>query len=113
MPEDTHHSSTEVIVPVATYLKIFAALIVLALLTTGLAFIDLHVFNTILAMTIAVTKAVLVVLFFMHVKYEGRLTLVFAIAGFCWLAIMLILTASDYLTRGWLPAPGAVPPIPF
>ena len=113
MPEEHHHLASEVIVPVATYLKIFALLIVLALLTTGLAFIDLHAFNTILAMTIAITKAVLVILFFMHVKYERRLTLVFAVAGFCWLAIMLILTASDYLTRGWLPAPGALPPIPF
>ena len=113
MPEGTHHSSGEVVVTTATYLKIFALLIVLALITTALAFVDLHAFNTILAMAIAVTKAVLVVLFFMHVKYEDRLTLVFAIAGFVWLAIMLILTASDYMTRGWLPAPGAVPPIPF
>jgi cytochrome c oxidase subunit 4 len=102
MPEQTH------IVPLKTYFRIFAALIILALATTGFAFLDLGRFNTILAMLIAVTKATLVVLFFMHVKYEGRLTLVFAIAGFCWLAIMLILTASDYLTRGWLPAPGDV-----
>lgn len=93
-----------------TYYKVFAALIILALSTTGLAFLDLGVFNPIVAMLIAVTKAVLVILFFMHVKYEGRLTLIFAIAGFCWLAIMLILMAGDYLTRGWLPAPGALPP---
>lgn len=100
-------------VSLKTYYKIFAALIILALATTGLAFLDLGVFNPIVAMLIAVTKAVLVILFFMHVKYEGRLTFVFAIAGFCWLAIMLILTASDYLTRGWLPMPAAVPPVHF
>lgn len=86
-----------------TYVVIFIALLVLALLTTGIAFLDLGRLNTILAMTIAIVKAVLVILFFMHVKYEGRLTMVFAIAGFAWLAFMLILTASDYMTRGWAP----------
>ncbi len=101
------------IVGTGTYVKIFILLIVLALATTGFAFIDLGVFNPIVAMAIAITKTTLVVLFFMHVKYEGRLTLVFAIAGFCWLAIMLLLTASDYMTRGWLPAPGELPPVPF
>jgi cytochrome c oxidase subunit 4 len=100
-------------VSLKTYYKIFAALIILALATTGLAFLDLGIFNPIVAMLIAVTKAVLVILFFMHVKYEGRLTFVFAIAGFCWLAIMLILTASDYLTRGWLPMPAAIPAVHF
>ncbi len=100
-------------VPLKTYYKIFAALVILALATTGLAFLDLGIFNPIVAMLIAVTKAVLVILFFMHVKYEGRLTFVFAIAGFCWLAIMLILTASDYMTRGWLPMPAAIPPLHF
>jgi cytochrome c oxidase subunit 4 len=100
-------------VPLKTYYKIFAALVILALATTGLAFLDLGIFNPIVAMLIAVTKAVLVILFFMHVKYEGRLTFVFAIAGFCWLAIMLILTASDYMTRSWLPMPAAIPPLHF
>jgi cytochrome c oxidase subunit 4 len=103
----------ETIVPTRTYVIILIALVVLALATTGIAFLDLGKLNTILAMTIAITKAVLVILFFMHVKYEGRLTLIFAIAGFCWLAIMLILMASDYMTRGLLPAPGEVPPVPF
>ncbi|MGE5648095.1 MAG: cytochrome C oxidase subunit IV family protein [Acidobacteriota bacterium] len=86
-----------------TYVVVFIALLALALATTGIAFFDLGRMNTVLAMTIAIVKAVLVILFFMHVRYEGKLTLVFAIAGFCWLAIMLMLTASDYMTRGWLP----------
>lgn len=101
------------VVAVGTYVKIFVTLIALALATTGIAFIDLGIFNPIVAIAIAVFKTVLVVLFFMHVKYEGKVTLIFAIAGFCWLAIMLMLTAGDYLTRGWLPAPGELPPIPF
>ena len=90
------------IVSRSVYFAVFAALIILALATTGLAYLDLGRANTVLAMTIAVTKAVLVVLYFMHVRYGTRLTWVFAGAGFCWLAIMLGLTLSDYLSRGWI-----------
>jgi cytochrome c oxidase subunit 4 len=99
------------VVSLSTYYKIFAALIVLALATTGISFLDLGVFNTVVAMAIATVKAVLVVLFFMHVRYQGRLTAVFAVAGFCWLLILLLLTASDYFTRGWLPAPTKLHPV--
>jgi len=97
----------------STYYKIFALLMILAFATTGVAFIDLGIFNPIVAMLIAVTKATLVVLFFMHVRYQGRLTFVFAIAGFCWLLILLLLISTDYLTRAWLPIPGAIPPMGF
>jgi cytochrome c oxidase subunit IV len=97
----------------STYYKIFALLMILAFATTGIAFIGLGIFNPIVAMLIAVTKATLVVLFFMHVRYQGRLTFVFAIAGFCWLLILLLLISTDYLTRAWLPIPGAIPPMGF
>ena len=66
-----------------------------------------------MALLIAAIKATLVVMFFMHIKYERGITSIFVIAGFCWLAIMLIFSASDYLTRGWLPTPGELPPIHF
>lgn len=95
-------------VSLTTYYKVFAALMILALATTGIAFLDLGAFNTVVAMAIATVKTILVVLFFMHVRYQGRLTAVFAVAGFCWLLILLLLTASDYFTRGWLPAPSSV-----
>jgi cytochrome c oxidase subunit 4 len=85
----------------------------LAFATTAIAFIDLGIFNPIVAMTIAVTKATLVVLFFMHVRYQGRLTFGFAIAGSCSLLILLLLISTDYLTRDWLPVPGAIPPMGF
>jgi cytochrome c oxidase subunit 4 len=55
--------------------------------------------NSLVALTIAVTKAVLVILFFMHVKYSTRLTKVVVVAGFFWLGIMLTITMSDYLFR--------------
>lgn len=93
------------VVSLTTYYKVFAALMILALATTGIAFLDLGPFNTVVAMGIATIKAILVVLFFMHVRYQRRLTAVFAMAGFCWLLILLVLTASDYFTRGWMPAP--------
>ena len=68
--------------------------------TVGVAFIDLGRFNLPAAMVVAVVKAVLIILFFMHVKYAPRLTWVFAAAGFFWLAIMLIFTMTDYVSRG-------------
>jgi len=87
------------------YYAIFATLIVLTLVTIGVARIDLGPLNTIVALTIAVTKAVLVVLFFMHLRYSTRLTKLVVVAGFVWLAILIGLTMSDVLTRGWIPVP--------
>ncbi len=91
------------------YLAVFGALIALALLTTAISYIDLGLFNSVAALLIAGLKTALVVLWFMHVRYASRLTWVFVIAGFCWLAILMALSASDYMTRGWLPAPNAFP----
>jgi cytochrome c oxidase subunit IV len=92
----------EHIVPKKTYYLVFAALIAGTLLTTGIAFVDLGPFNTVVAITIAICKAILVILFFMHVKYSGRLTWIFVLAGFFWLAILLCLGMADYLTRTWI-----------
>ena len=65
--------------------------------------------NTIIALVIAVTKAVLVVLFFMHVWYSNRLTKIVVIAGFFWLAILIVLTLADYFTRSGSSGVGGVP----
>lgn len=65
--------------------------------------------NTIIALTIAVTKALLVVLFFMHVWYSTRLTKIVVIAGFFWLALLIVLTLSDYFTRSGTSGVGGVP----
>jgi cytochrome c oxidase subunit 4 len=59
--------------------------------------------NAVVALTIAVIKATLVVLFFMHVRYSGRLIWLVIVAGLLWLAIMFAITFSDYWTRTWLP----------
>ena len=85
------------------YLAVFVALLVLTALTTGVAFIDLGgIGNVAVALTIAVIKAVLVTLYFMHLRYSSRLTMVFAAAGIFWLGIMIALTLSDYLSRDWV-----------
>ncbi len=89
------------IVPVSTYLLVFLALMVGTALTTWIAYIDLGRWNTVVALTIAVIKMVLVVLFFMHVKYATGLTRVVILAGFFWLGIMITLSCSDELTRTW------------
>ena len=72
--------------------------------TAGAPFIDLGGnLNTVVAMLIAACKALLVILFFMHVRYSSRLTWVFVGAGFFWLMILLSLTLADVLSRRWLP----------
>jgi cytochrome c oxidase subunit IV len=89
------------IVPLKTYYVIFAALLAGTALTVWVAFFDLGPLNTVVAITIAVVKALLVILYFMHVKYSSRLTWVFAGAGFVWLVLMIGLTLADFDTRGW------------
>ena len=93
---------TEHIVPKRVYYIIFGILMLCTYLTVQIAFFDLGPLNTIAALTIAVFKATLVILFFMHVKYSTRLTWAVVLGSFFWLAILLAITMSDYLTRAWL-----------
>ena len=103
------------IVPVKNYVAVFIALLILTGLTTTVAYTDLghtrigktHVidWDTVAALTIAVVKTLLVVLFFMHVKYSPGLTRLVIVAAFFWLAILIALTLSDVLTRGWPGSP--------
>lgn len=89
------------------YVLIFAALMVLTAATVWVAYFDFGVLNDVVALSIAMAKALLVVLFFMHVKYSTRMTALTAIAGLVWLGILIGLTLNDYLTRGALiPVPG-------
>lgn len=94
---------SEHIVPVRIYIMIFLALLVGTALTVVAAFIDFKWrFNTIVALTIAVLKATLVVLYFMHVRYSTRLVWVIVASALFWMAILFAFTLSDYFTRGWL-----------
>ena len=90
---------SEHVVPVRVYLAVFVALLALTALTVFAAGLDLGRANTPLALSIAATKAALVVLFFMHVRYASRLTQLFVAAGFVWLGFLICLTLADYLSR--------------
>lgn len=95
--------NTPHVVSIKFYATIFATLLLLTLSTTGMAFVDLGGdLNALVAVAIAVLKALLVILFFMHVRYSSRLTWLFVGAGFFWLLILLTLTMTDPLARGWL-----------
>jgi|SRR5437588_13110034 len=85
------------------YLVILTALVIGTCATWAIAFLDLGIFNPVVALTIAVIKAVLVILFFMHVFYSSKLTKLTVAAGFFWLLIMITMSLSDYLTRAFLP----------
>ena len=93
------------VVPQRVYFAIFFALMALTALTVWVAFMDLGPLNTVVAITIACAKATLVVLYFMHVRYGSRLTPVFIGAGLIWMIVLIALTMSDYVSRGWLPGP--------
>ena len=87
-------------ISVRIYVGVFVALLALTAITTAVAFVDLGAtWNTTLAITIAVVKALLVILFFMHVRYSRPLTWIFVGVGFFWLAIFFALTLADYDTR--------------
>jgi cytochrome c oxidase subunit 4 len=83
-----------------TYTVIWLALLILLAVTYFVSRFDLGALNVIAALTIAVVKMLLVILFFMHVRHSTRLTWIFVAAGFIWLGIMIDLTLSDYSTRG-------------
>jgi cytochrome c oxidase subunit 4 len=92
---------TDHILPKRVYYIIFGILMLCTYLTVQIAFLDLGRLNTVAALVIAIFKATLVVLFFMHVKYSSRLTWAVALGSIFWLGIMFVLTMGDYLTRAW------------
>ena len=94
------------VVPKKIYFAVFILLLVLTGVTIRVAFVDLGRGNTILALTIAVVKALFVILYFMHVRYSPQLTRLVVVGGFFWLFILIAIAMSDYLSRGWLPFPG-------
>jgi cytochrome c oxidase subunit 4 len=102
--ENTHH-----IIPVKVYLGIYGLLMLLTATTVAVAYKDLDLgavpLNLAIALTIAMVKTLLVVLYFMHVRYSHHLVKIFVAAGFLWLIIMVGVTLSDYLTRSWISIP--------
>src|SRR5438552_8860198 len=86
---------------IGVYLLVFFALAAGTILTVAASRFDLGMWNTPIALVIATIKAVLVILFFMHVIHSTRLTWVVVIGAFLWLALLFVLTYADFFTRGW------------
>ena len=95
------HAVSGHVVPISTYLTVFILLMIGTGVTTWVAYIDLGRWNTVVALTIAVCKMILVVLFFMHVKYSTKLTQLTVGAGLFTFLILVGMTLSDYFTRAW------------
>lgn len=100
------HNEEHHIVPIRVYALVFATLIALTWVTAYVATIDLGRMNIYVALSIAIFKASLVVLFFMHVKYGSRLTKMIVCVGVLWLMFLLFVVMSDVWTRGWMGVPG-------
>jgi cytochrome c oxidase subunit 4 len=106
--EDEHHAAAEHIVPISVYVNVLIALMALLVVTVVAAFLDFDklfhfgYFSMGIALFIAITKALLIIFFFMHIKYSPKLTWVFAGSAFFWLGIMIVLMFSDYSSRNFL-----------
>lgn len=108
MSEHAEHSEhADHVVPVKVYLGVFTALLVLTYVTVAAARLDLGSLNVVVALLIAGFKASLVVYYFMHLKFSPRLTWLWVIGSFLWLAFLIGITVSDYMSRGWLGVMGS------
>ena len=94
------HASHHIISPV-TYTIVFATLLVFTGITVGAAYVDLGILNPVVALAIASFKAVVVILFFMHVKYQSKLVKLTVSAGFFTFLVLITMTLSDYMSRAW------------
>ncbi len=95
--------TTQHVVPRKTYFLVFSLLIVLTLTTVGVATVDLGPMNIVAALLIAAIKATLVILFFMHLRYSKPLVSLVVFAALLWLAIMITLMLTDFMSRPWIP----------
>ncbi len=91
---------------VKTYVGVLIALLILTFVTTAVARVNLGDFSVVAALGIAVCKMLLVSLFFMHIRHSNKLTKLVVLGGLLWLGILLVLTLSDFATRGWIGVPG-------
>lgn len=97
---------SERIVPPRVYVTVFALLIFFTIVTVWAAFADLGRLNLAVALGIATLKATLVVLYFMHVRYNPRLIWLALALAVSWLGMLVISVLTDYASRGWIPIPG-------
>ena len=96
---------SEHIVPKKTYIFVWMFLLIMLGVTVAVSYVRLGWLNAVAAVGIAVTKAVVIIMFFMHVRYNRHLVWIFVCAGFFWLSILFALSFGDYLTRAYMPPP--------
>jgi cytochrome c oxidase subunit 4 len=96
-----HNEQARHIVSPGVYLVILFALLVGTALTVWASYVDLGLWNPVIALAIATTKAVLVVLFFMHVWYSTKLTKLTIFAGIFMFLVLISMTLADYISRAW------------
>jgi len=94
------HAEHHIVTPVQ-YCMVFGTLLLFTGITVAVAYVDLKVFNPIIALAIASFKAVVVILFFMHVKYQSRLIKLTVACGFFTFTVLIMMTLSDYISRSW------------
>jgi cytochrome c oxidase subunit 4 len=94
------HAEHHIVTPFV-YGMVFVTLLVFTGLTVWAAYIDLGIFNPVVALAIACTKAVIVILFFMHVKYQSKLVKLTVISGFFTFLVLITMTLTDYISRAW------------
>jgi cytochrome c oxidase subunit IV len=94
------HGEHHIVTP-KTYSLVFVSLLIGTAITVAAAYIDLGIFNPVVALAIACTKAVIVILFFMHVFFQSKLIKMTVAAGFFTFLVLIIMTLSDYMSRAW------------
>jgi cytochrome c oxidase subunit 4 len=94
------HGEHHIVTPIQ-YAMVFATLLVFTGLTVVAAYVDLGIFNPVIALAIACFKAVIVILFFMHVKYQSNLIKMTIASGFFTFGVLIVMTLSDYISRAW------------
>ena len=101
MADVKHHDPQHHVTPLSIYFGVFIALMVLTVLTVWVSTQHFGAWNVPIAMAIAIAKATLVILFFMHVIHSTRLTWVVIGSAILWLGVLFVLTFSDYVSRSW------------
>ena len=97
---NAQHTEHHIVTPIQ-YTMVFGTLLLFTLLTVGAAFVDMKWANPVIALGIACFKAVIVILFFMHAKYQSRLIKMTIASGFFVFLVLIVMTMSDYISRSW------------
>lgn len=103
MAEQHHEEHSHHITPISTYLIVFAGLMVLLVLTVLVGYTNFGIFDKTITLVVAIVKASLIMLFFMHLRHSSGLVWIFGLLGFFFLIVMLLITLGDYVARGSIP----------